>query len=633
MRNLTGYLKKILLFFNISLVLFLSIFLSFKCFADESAFNVNVTFKHTVESSEVENVADVSIRANSTSRVLSYYTITIPVENISPKVTLVNSSKDFNAQVYPRDGATDITVTFSDLVVSPDQDTVIRIVYTTPADISGTRYTFHSEITDLETNSIEIKYAKSLGEVIWSSNTLSKLSAQGDYYIADISNPSSYDTVLVFGDAVVYDFQISRTLSNSLQESSESFEITLPQDNLTQTLIISSMDPMPDSSSVDDEGNLTVSYTVDPGENINVKITGQIVEIDSDTQVSTPQDPFLTEETSYWKITDTQEFSNIQRYIDRNWISLPDGFESIADFTEDSDKETFYKAIYEYIVNRLSVDSTSLTVLQGGARKGAESVLEDVAQSDADDYADLCVAVYRHYGIPARMNIGFLTDVSGITEDGIFHSWCEYYDGVEKRWVEVDPFLEDYKNVDLYGNELKDHIKIITRGKSSVSPKLAFYSESQFQADSSSSSAEPSLDFKVKLEFEDNKTTSKYVKGYIKVTNTGNIPISKYQIEEETLPIKENIDLTSNERTFLLLPGESISIPFNIPSEDISEDENKKVNISLSCSSESQYTKTYSASDILTLSVPWYINILSYLICTVILAGVGFLIYFVYRKI
>ena len=522
MKNTIGCLKKILIFSSLS-VFFLFVFLQkFPIYSSEETFEVYADFTHTVvDSTEIETIVDISLKSKDGSRVLSYYTITIPEEDLDPTVTLLNSTKDFTAGVYSRDGATDITITFTDLVVSESTETIIRLTYTSPADIESSRFTLHSEITDIDTNNIEILYPKDMGAIVWSSNTLSKFSAQGDHYIANITNPSSYDTILIFGDSIIYNFNITRSLNNTLEESSETFDITLPQDNLTQTLLITSIDPLPSFSSRDEEGNLTVSYIVEPSEQINVKIVGQVILLDTTTEIEKPTNPFLLENTGYWNITSEQEIVNIERYIDRNWVGLPDEFESIDDFTKDSNKNTFYKALYKYIVNRLDVDESSLTVLQGGTRDGAESVLEDVSESDSDDYADLCVAVYRYYNIPARMNLGYLTDVSGITEDGIFHSWCEYYDDIQKKWVEIDPFLEDYKEVELFQNTLKDHIKIITRGKSAVSPKLAFYTENNFEAESANENISPVIDFDLELQFEENTTTSQYVQGSIYIKNTG----------------------------------------------------------------------------------------------------------------
>ncbi len=238
-----------------------------------------------------------------------------------------------------------------------------------------------------------------------------------------------------------------------------------------------------------------------------------------------------------------------------------------------------------------------------------------------------------YYDIPARMNVGFLTDVSGITEEGIFHSWCEYYDEIEKEWVELDPYLEDYKEVELYRNSLRDHIKIITRGKSSVSPKLAFYTENDFLAESASEEISPIIDFDLSVEFDENKTTSQYLQGNIYIRNTGNVPITGYEILSENIPVAENIDLISNEETMLLLPGESISITFNIPIQEVNYTKDMKAEIVLKCTSESGYSLEQSTEAKIILSVPILINILSYLISLSSLAVVLFLIYFGYRNI
>jgi hypothetical protein len=631
MKNILGYLKKTLIFCSTFILIFS--FSPFKAYSDEE-FNISSSFKHTVtENNQVETVVDISIQANNNSRVLSFFTITIPQEEIEPTVSILNSEKEVTTTVYHKNNVTDIAAVFTDLIISDTKATTLRISYTTDLESEGNKFVFHSKLTDIDTSSITILFPKDMGEIVWSSNTVSKFSSQGNLYKTEINNPSSSDEILVLGDSLVYNFSISRSLNNTLQESSQTFDITLPQDNSSQTLIIASLDPLPDSSSRDEEGNLTVSYTVEPEEQIDVSISGYILTMDSNTQIEKPTNPLFIKQSGFWKITDNQEITNINRYIDRNWIDLPDNFEGVDDLTSDSSKESFYKGIYKYIVNRLEVDTESSTVLQGGSRDGASAVLEDVSKADADDYADLCVAVYRYYDIPARMVVGFLTDVSGITDDGIFHSWCEYYDEVEQSWISLDPFLEDYKGVDIYHNSLKDHIKIITRGKSSVSPKLAFYSTNDFRASSTSDEVTPSLNFTAEILFEKVSTISKYIKGSIVINNTGNIPLTQFTILEENIPISEHIDLISNEAILLLLPGESISIPFNIPIEEIgSYNTEIPVSVSMEVSSESQFSKESEIISSLEVSTPLWLNLLSYSLVSLFFFVIVFLIYFVYRR-
>ncbi len=630
MKDILGYLKKTLIFFSILFTSFFS--LSSSLYSAEE-FDISASLEHTVLGNrEVETIADISIKANGNPRVLSFYTITIPQEGIEPTISLINSTKELDFSVYDRNNATDIAITFTDLVISDSKDIVLRVAYTTPLDIQGGRISIESKLTGISTDYISIIYPKDMGNVVWSSNTLSKFSGQGNFYKAEISNPSSDMTVLVLGDSVTYEFTITRALSNSLKDP-QTYDVTLPQDDITQTLILESLTPLPDLSSRDEEGNLTVSYIIESNEQIDVSIKGEILLLDSSFEIEKPTNPFLLKEFSYWNISNDQEISNINRYIDRNWIDLPSDFEGIDDFKNDTNRESFYKAIYKYIVNRLEVDKSSTTVLQGGSRDGASLVLENVSKSDADDYADLCVATFRHYGIPSRMNIGYLTDISGITEDGIFHSWCEYYDLVEQSWISLDPFLEDYKNVDLYQSSLKDHIKIISRGKSPVSPKLAFYTENDFRVQSTNSETTPSFSFTAEILFQENLAIWNFIKGSIYIKNTGNIPLTQFSIENENIPISNHIDLISNEKTLLLLPGEEISIPFNIPTSKILDVGNPvDINVSILGSSESQYFKTIDIESSLNILTPIWVNMISYTVILIVFLAVVFLVYLVYKR-
>jgi len=628
MKDILGYLKKTLTFSSFLLSFFL---LSIQISYASEEFTISSSFKHTINAdSTVDNVVDLNIKANSTPRVLSFYTITIPQTDIEPEISLVNSDKEMNTSSYERDNATDIVVTFKDLVISNTKNTTIRIRYSTPLEKEGNKITLGSKLTDITTSNITVTYPKELGSVVWSSNTLTKFSGISDYYKAEMANPTSEQTIIVLGTSLVYDFSISRSLNNTLGES-QSFDVTLPQDNASQTLIIENISPTPDTSTRDDEGNLTVSYIVNNNSQLDISISGKILLLESEYTVEKPTNPFLTEAFSYWNISEEQEITNITRYIDRNWIDLPEEFEGINDFTKDSDKETFYESIYKYIVNRLDVDKTSSTVLQGGSRDGAKAVLENVSKADADDYADLCVAMYRQFNIPAKMVIGYLTDVSGITDDGIFHSWCEYYDEVEENWISLDPFLEDYKEVNLYHSSLRDHIKIISRGKSPVSPKLAFYSENDFRAESGDEDVIPTFNFTGEILFEDKILSSKYLKGSIVIKNTGNIPISQISVLEENIPVSEYIDVIANEHTLLLLPNESVSIPFNIPMEEVKNI--NTVSLSVQSSSESLFTKTISVETDLELTISSIVNLISYSLVAILFMGISSLIYLIYKRL
>jgi hypothetical protein len=628
MKDTLGYLKKTLTFFSFLLSFFL---LSTQISSASEEFSISSSFKHTINAdSSVDTVVDLNIKANSTPRVLSFYTITITETDIDPEISLVNSDKEMNTSSYERDNATDIVVTFKDLVISNTKDTTIRIRYSTPLEKEGNKITLGSKLTDITTSNITVTYPKELGSVVWSSNTLTKFSGISDYYKAEMANPTSEETILVLGTSLVYDFSITRSLNNTLGEK-QSFDVTLPHDNPSQTLILENISPTPDTSTRDDEGNLTVSYVVERNSQLDISISGKIMLLEAEYSIDKPTNPFLTEAFSYWNISEEQEITNITRYIDRNWIDLPEGFEGINDFATDSKKKTFYKSIYNYIVNRLDVDKTSSTVLQGGSRDGAKAVLENVSKADADDYADLCVAIYRQFDIPAKMVIGYLTDVSGITEDGIFHSWCEYYDDVEKDWISLDPFLEDYKNVNLYHSSLRDHIKIISRGKSPVSPKLAFYSENDFRAESGEENVIPTFNFTGDILFEDKKLSSKYLKGSIVIKNTGNIPITQISIAEENIPLSENIDVIANEHTLLLLPNESVSIPFNVPMSDVHDA--KEISLSVKSSSESLFTKTIDIDSTLELIISPMINFLSYSLVGILFIGISSLIYLIYKRV
>ncbi|MBN1543880.1 transglutaminase domain-containing protein [Candidatus Woesearchaeota archaeon] len=71
-------------------------------------------------------------------------------------------------------------------------------------------------------------------------------------------------------------------------------------------------------------------------------------------------------------------------------------------------------------------------------------VLDD-GRGDCDDYADLFVTIMRAFGVPARRVAGNVTDVFGMSIDGV-HAWAEVYvpfSDSTSRWVIVEPTWAD----------------------------------------------------------------------------------------------------------------------------------------------------------------------------------------------
>ena len=113
------------------------------------------------------------------------------------------------------------------------------------------------------------------------------------------------------------------------------------------------------------------------------------------------------------------------------------------------------------------------------------------------------------------MVVGYVSNISGYTSDGFYHHWVTYYDQDKQKWVEADPFLEEYTKNSLFENPFNDHITILTRGKSPLSPTITFFSPNDFTvALDTNSTLEKNFSVKSELRFDNYDITKKYAIGY-----------------------------------------------------------------------------------------------------------------------
>ncbi|MDD4382392.1 MAG: hypothetical protein PHE21_03580, partial [Candidatus Dojkabacteria bacterium] len=89
----------------------------------------------------------------------------------------------------------------------------------------------------------------------------------------------------------------------------------------------------------------------------------------------------------------------------------------------------------------------------------------------------------------------------------------------------------------------------------------------------------PEFKFTSELVFDKAAITNTYTKGYIYISNTGNIALSDYEILKSNITdLKQYIDPINNMTSQILLPNQSSTIQVNLPTPK--EDTNVFINIS-----------------------------------------------------
>ena len=620
MRDLTGYLKKILYLFSISLIF--SIF-SFQLFANDD-FTINSNFNHTLTSESVET--DVILQINSVGpRVISYYTASIPIANLKTTCRNFKTGEPFECAYYHRGSVTDVQIDLRNSVTKPDNPLEIAISYSTSINEANS-YTVSSNILDTKTVGVSITYPKEMGEPFWSSDPIQSVRLKGEdlmeIYIGDPIHPS---VSLLFGEKITYRFEINKVFSNPSSEESQTFELYVPSDTHNQVIIWDEIDPLPNTALKDEDGNYIFKYVVGNDKTIDCKVSGyiQMIKVDNEHFVN---ESFLTQKAGYWTISNNTEFSRVNTYLRRRGLEVDSSFDDINRL-EDSEKEVFYRYIYQYVIDRLDFSKDIALGITNETRLGANTLTENPNESSTIDYADFLIALLRSYNVPSRLIVGYVSNITGYTSDGFYHHWVEYYDQTQNRWITADPFLENYFEKSLFGSPFYDHIVIIRRGKSAVAPKLSFFTETDFTVRSETEEDIIGVfDLNSELSFERLITTQKFLRGYIYLSNTGNTTINNYNIVNSNIDgLNSYIDPLNNLSSRIILPKQNAKLQFNIPTENINDD---NINVDILFTNTDIYEKEISLETSLEKDTPVYISILSKIFSIILFSSLILLIYF-----
>ena len=560
MRDLNGFFKKILLISSIFLLL--SSF-SNKVQAADS-FKVYSDFHHVWSSTTINSTIYLTITSEKESTLLTYYTITIPDENISPKVFSINRNKALEPTIHRRKGAIDMVVDLENTPISPKKPVTLKITYSFKN--SSNDLTLISSVNDTTTRKFSFTYPTYKGEVTWSSSPIQSIRQIANNTEVITAIPNTTTVKMLLGQGVVYSYTVDRNLVNTGDEMILS-EISLPLNNSRQHLLIDNIEPIPEKAYKDIDGNYILQYSVAPQSNMDVNVSGFLLMKKSSYPF---QQTYNIEKNSIWKISDISLIRNINRYIKEYGLDISETFSDVKELDNDK-KEILYKSIYQYVVENLKPNTLTIGSLTGSERLTGQEVLLKQTHSTSEAYADAIISIYRQYQIPARLVIGYVSDISNYTPDGMYHYWAEYFDSEKNDWIPVDPFLQDYSSTNLWQRDMHDHISLIYRYSNPNTPKLPYFTENDFKIDKVDDTPEVVHDFDLDFIFEPYKISNPYLKGSIGITNTGNTVLDLFTISKSQPDLTEYIDYIENNSQNILLPSQSHQIKFNIPSEDINE--------------------------------------------------------------
>lgn len=561
MRDLNGFFKKILLIFSILLLLFT---LSQKIEATDT-FKMYSDFHHVWDGTTINSTIYITITSEKESTLITYYTITIPNENISPKIYSINKDEVLEPTIHRRSGATDIVIDLDNALISPQKPIVLKVTYSVKSRSND--FVLISSVNDTTSRKFTFTYPTSKGEVTWSSTPIESTKEVAKNTQVITSPPKTTTVKLLLGEGVVYSYAIDRNLVNTGDEMILS-EIVLPVNNSKQHILIEKIEPLPDKTYKDIDGNYILQYSIAPKSNMDINITGYLLMNKSSYPLPLS---YSIEKNSIWKISDNSLIRNINRYIQEYGVNITDTFSDIEALKDNKDKEIVYKAIYQYVVEKLKPNTLTLGSLTGSERLSGQEVLLKQDLSTSEAYADAIISIYRYNNIPSRLVIGYITNISNYHPDGMYHYWAEYFDKEENDWITVDPFLEDYSNTSLWKRDMQDHISLIYRYSNPNTPKLPYFTENDFKVERSSQKPEIINDFQLDFIFEPYKISNPYLKGSIGIINTGNSIFDLFTISQSNPDLNKYVDYIENNSQGILLPGQAYQIRFNIPSKDIED--------------------------------------------------------------
>lgn len=625
MRNLTGYLKKTLLAISLCLTIF-PLFVN-NILAQDSPFNVTSYFVHKVNGSNVNTELTLHVTTEA-RRVLSIYTVSIQAPNI--KASCFDSSgNSINCQSYNRTSTTDVQIDLRNSIVTPDTPLEVKIRYSYKLQ-NEIVYSFPSKVLDAKTAEVKILYPKEKGDFSWTSENIVSKEENSNFREVYFKNPKKDSVSIFFDKQIKYSLSINRQFNSGSGKDGSTFELVVPLDDSTQSVVWENIDPLPTSAVQDEDGNYIFKYLVKEGESVSAKLSGYIIKERNEIETVTLPD-YLSTPKGLWELKSNTEIKRIATFMKEKGLNI-NPLMSEVESLKKSERELFYKLLYQYVIHRLDYPKDIVLGIENSTRLGSNNIMENALTSTQADYADFYMTLLRNYAIPSRLIIGYVSNVTDYTSDGFYHYWVEYFDKDKKAWVQADPFFEEYFGHNIFGTALNDHITILKRGKSPMAPTLTFYSPTDFivQMDLKAD-IQKNMSVNSDLNFDEYDITKKYAVAYITTSNTGNVIVSKIDLLKSNIGnLKRYIDSVNNSSSNILLPKQTSNIQLNIPTTQLSF---RNLSVTTLYINNTGEAKELTLSDEIPDNIPFYTRMLSKILSLLSFGILLFLLYTIYKLI
>jgi hypothetical protein len=632
MINSSGFLKKTLLLSSLFL-LFTS--LLSPVFSADTATSLKITYQ-VGSSGDLNTDLEFTIENNSIIPVVvNYYTVTLPFSSMQD-LQILYSGRKLEKSTHKQNVGTDVVINFDSAVIPVNDDLTFRITFErsgyidTDEDVSY--MSFPSEFPDISVSSAVVKYPNTWGSVAWNSASAQKSSQKNGVRTVEFGSLKESHLNLILGEDLTYGFEINRTLTNS-DTTEKLFDVSIPGWTHSQKVLFSKIEPTPDLVTNDKSDNLTFSYLLNPGKAQKVTVTGEILIAASNEELDLKNVSGLVENSGYWQLNSDSEYKRVALYLKQKGIDISSKEGAYGDLDSNGLREKFIKEVYIYVINRFSPAQISETSLENPLRAGATLALQKEGGVVPEDYVDLLISIFRHFGVPSRMVVGYIPESAGYKTKGFFHSWAEYWNQDDDSWKMLDPALDDSLDQSLYNRTEGDRVTLLQREDSSILPKLTYFADEELQVSPTISMTDEHVDSDVKLTVNSAKLTSKYIQAQLELTNKGTVPV---MLDSVSLLDSNNSEVDTLILTTLsesvIVPGATLSVPITL-NNFAKESLNQELTIQYTFKDPSgDVTTTVKSVDIQTVNYWWWdwlIKLISFIMFSLAFAGV----YLILRKV
>ncbi len=449
------------LFLTLLLVLFIAVYFTGRTLASafSVSYNVKVAFKNNRSAHFTQ---EISLKNLTADLYPTEYSLNIGSSNVR-SVSGSDSLGPITVTSKKYKGSTVLTARLTDKVVGTGKVTsfTLRYTITNLAQKQGRMWNILvpgiNTSEKLSSFKLRISVPRAYGGIysVYPHPKSAKKQGSLNTYFFDKKSTPAETIVAEFGNYQVVKFFFRYKLKNS-EIFGKDEKVLIPRDADFQEIYLGEISPQPVKIETDEDGNYFADYHLKGGEEENVVVRGfaKIHKNFSPKIANLDVNKYLGSSSS-WNVNSdliikkASELSNIHE-------------------------------IYKFVVENLTFNQKSTDNLLN-KREGAQAALNSSGKALTSDFVDLFISLLRAKGIAAKQAVGFAfgdgtnltpTLVNEAAGSKILHSWVEYFDTSQGKWLQVDPTWGSTRQVNYIDQFDANHFTLFERAFSSGDPKI-----------------------------------------------------------------------------------------------------------------------------------------------------------------